>query len=239
LTGGDLIATTSVLSQAALAAGATVGTGAGMLVGSGLLASKSLSESTGDRSGAAPGASSAVASVGPAKGNGVGAAVVSPPSAAAAATASSGVAGRTQPGPPSLRPAPSPAMTMSAVGGQPLAGSGFENERTTRGFQSTTHVVSSSEGSASSQQMLFEDSASPAVSGPGPGIADSAPAAPPTLPAAPSARTRWWTGITSTVQKVQHNLSTAAAYVYSMKRRIPSDAAPPATPPRMPIDHED
>ena len=50
-------------------------------------------------------------------------------------------------------------MAMSAVGGQPLAGSGFEGERSAKGFQPTIQLVSASDAQATGQQTLVEETA--------------------------------------------------------------------------------
>jgi type IV secretion system protein TrbL len=236
LTGGDFAATVGAIASAALAAGSTMGTGAGMLLGGGMLASKAAGGSSAGGDSSAPGAASAVAGVGAAKGAGRGATAVAPPRAASAGTASAGAANRSQPDPPS-KPASSQAASMSAVGGQPLAGSGFENERAAKGFRPATAAVSSPDSATSAQQTLFDETGDAAAPGVTAGVSEVTSAHSGSLPVAGPARTSRWTGVASTAQRVRRNLTRAAYQIYAIRRRIPSDAAPSTTPPRMPIDH--
>jgi type IV secretion system protein TrbL len=235
LTGGDFAATVGAIVSGALAAGSTVGTGARALIG-GMLASKAVGAGTAGGGGSAPGASSAIASVGAAKGAG-GATGVAPPSMASAGTASAGAATRGQPDPPS-RPASS-KTAMSAIGAQPLAGSGFESERTAKGFQPATQVSCASDAPASAQQSLFEETGSAVSARANCGISEVTSVHSSSLPVAAPARTSLLRGAASTVQRVQRGLTRAAYQISAMRRRIPYDAAPSATPPRMPIDHHE
>ena len=127
---------------------------------------------------------------------------------------------------------------MSAIGGQPLAGSGFESERTARGFQPATQVVASSDAPASAQQPLVEETAA-SVAGVGSGVSGVTSVHSATLPPAAPVRTSRLVGVASTVQRVQRDLTRAAYQMNAMRRRFPSDGAPSATPPRMQLDHHE
>jgi len=235
LTAGDFGATVGVLASAALAAGSTMGTGAGTLIGGGTMASKAAGAGAAGGGGSAPGASSAVAGVGAAKGTG-GATGIAPPSSAASGAASAGAAIRSQPDPPS-RP-PSSHTAMSAVGGQPLAGSGFEGERTARGFQPATQVVAASDTPAS-QQPLVEEAPAAAVAGVGSGTSVVASMPSGSMPVATPTRAGRTSGLASTIQTVRQGLTRAAYQMYLIRRQFPTDAAPGASPPRMQIDHHE
>ena len=238
LTGGDLAATVGAIASAALATGSGIGTGAGMLLGGGTLASKGLGPGAGGGGSSASGASSAVAGVGAAKGTGGGATAVAPPSSAAATAAGTSSATRGQPDPPS-KPDSSQAAAISAIGGQPLAGSGFDDERTAKGFQSVSPVVSSPEVQSSGQQTLFEETGDSAVVGANSGTSDVTSAHSGSLPVATPIRTSRWMGAASTAQRVHRGLTRAAYHLSAMRRRFPSDGGPSTTPPRMPIDHHE
>jgi type IV secretion system protein TrbL len=233
LTGGDFAATVGVLASAALAAGSAAATGAGTLAGGGALASKAAGTgAAGGSSGST--ASSAVGGVGAAKSGG--GASVAPPSGAPAGAASAAPATRSQPNPPSRPPSSQPA-TMSAIGGQPLAGSGFETEQPASGFRRTTVSVEGADG-GQAQQSLFQEAAY-SSSGPSSGVTEGAPSQG-EAPAVPvSQPPRRWMGIASTAQRVRTGLTRAVTQIYALRRRAMSDAAPSVAPPRMPIDHEE
>jgi type IV secretion system protein TrbL len=228
LTGGDFAGTVAAIASGALATGSIMGTGAGVLVGGGSVASKALTAGGASGSGVLPGASKAVASVGTARGSVP--VNVAPPNSASAGVASAAAATRSQPDPPST-PASSQLEAISAIGGQPLAGSGFENERAAGGFQPARSALSSSYSSVTSQQSLFAEPGNANAAGVDPGIAEVSPGHSPT-----SARPL---GVSSRGQRVQPGLSIAASQINAMRRRIPSDVAAPTTPPRMPIDHHE
>ncbi|HEY1754304.1 MAG TPA: P-type conjugative transfer protein TrbL [Bryobacteraceae bacterium] len=130
---------------------------------------------------------------------------------------------------------PAPAPSVASVGGEPLAGSGFESERPTRGFASSvappqsspraSAVVPSGSGDAAS---IPNDSASSAPASGADEIASVGPAG--SQPATPPA---------SAVRNVK-DLAGRVSNKYWRYRNamsmLPSDAAPHATPPRMPID---
>jgi type IV secretion system protein TrbL len=147
---------------------------------------------------------------------------------------------------------PSFSSALSSIGGEPLAGSGFEIQPVQRGF---------------AQASFGTADGSPAPGG-GPG---SGPTSPSTVPggassgvssspvegaAAPSnSPNPGSSGVVSDVASVgnaspaspqppttatgRNALTRAADQVRSFQRRLPSDAAPHATPPRIPIEHEE
>lgn len=144
---------------------------------------------------------------------------------------------------------PSISSALSSIGGEPLAGSGFETQAPQRGFAPSSMSVetgarSMSASSASRDSTNPEspvnssptggpdERSTPAVGGPGAtsevsSVASVAPAT--SQPPAQLARGR-------------NRLTRAADFVTAFRRRIgslPSDAAPHATPPRMPIDHQE
>jgi type IV secretion system protein TrbL len=237
LTGGDFAATLGAIASAALAAGSAIA-GAGMLVGGGMLASRAAGPSAASGSSSPPGASSAVASVGAAKGAGGGTAAVAPPSSPSVGAASASAATRSQPDPPS-KPASSQTSAIPAIGGQPLAGSGFENERAAKGFRPATAAVSSSDSAASAQPTLFEETGDAAAAAVNPGVSEVTSVHSGSSPVAAPVRATRWMGMAFTAQRVQRSLTRAAYQIYAIRRRVPSDAAPSTTPPRMPIDHHD
>jgi type IV secretion system protein TrbL len=216
LTGGDFAATVGAIASGALAIGSGIATSGATLLGSGALASKAVGASA-TGSGSASGASSAVASVSAAKGTGAGA--VAPPSSSAAGVSTSS-ARRSQPDPPASTGSMQSSQ-LASIGGQPLVGSGFENERPARGFQ-TDPIGDVAEANADT----------------GSTTSDPSSVQEPPSPAAPT-RTNRWVQLASTAQRVQRGITRAAYQVYAMRRRALSDAAPSASPPRMPIDHHD
>jgi hypothetical protein len=129
-------------------------------------------------------------------------------------------------------------MAMSAVGGQPLAGSGFEGERSAKGFQPTTQIVTASDAPAIGQQSLVEETTAEAVAGAG---SASAVAGVPSGSMSVSTPTRAGrtAGLASTIQAVRQGLTRAAYQMYLIRRQFPTDAAPSASPPRMQIDHHE
>jgi type IV secretion system protein TrbL len=238
LTGGDFAATVGAIASAGLAAGSTLGAGAAMLAGGGMLASRAGGASADAGSSPPPGASSAVAGVGAAKAPSGGTAAVAPPSSPSGSAAGSSAITRGQPDPPSSRVS-SQTSAIAAIGGQPLAGSGFENERVAKGFRPTTAPVSSPDSATPIEEASCEESGGAAATGASPGASalvslHSGSAS----VSAPAPRSRW-TGMASTAQRAQRILTRAAFQIHAMRRRIPADAAPATTPPRMPIDHHE
>jgi type IV secretion system protein TrbL len=147
---------------------------------------------------------------------------------------------------------PSPGSSaLSSIGGEPLAGSGFETQPVQRGFASAS--VNASDGAVTRDKAP----SSPLVGGTGTsgdvvagGFADAA--------APPKSVSPGSSGVVSDVASVgstgpatppppsmakgRSALTRAADQVRGFRRRLgslPSDAAPHATPPRIPIDHEE
>jgi type IV secretion system protein TrbL len=149
--------------------------------------------------------------------------------------------------------APPPgSLALSSIGGEPLAGSGFETQPVQRGFAPAS--VNASDGavtrergpssplirgsgtsrdavaSGSAEAAAPPNSASPGSSGVVSDVASVGSSAGPASPQPPS------------TAKGRSALTRAADQVRGFRRRLgslPSDAAPHATPPRIPIDHED
>jgi type IV secretion system protein TrbL len=194
LSGGDLVSTGTAV-VAAGAAVAAVGAGsiaaaAGGVSGAGAAAG----------SGGASGSAGGVSSVGAA--GGVGSGNVAPPMR----SAMSGVGSNghsNQPGPPGA------STALSSVGGENLAGSGFEGERPAAGFEAESVAIPPAEGGSSK---------APPVAG---------------VQAAASARVaparRSFSGAANPLRGTRRRLRNV----------VPPDAAPHTPPPRMPIDHSD
>jgi type IV secretion system protein TrbL len=150
-------------------------------------------------------------------------------------------------------PDPSPpASALSSIGGEPLAGSGFESQPVQRGFapvsvSGSDEAVTRERGPSSPLIMGSGTSGDAVASG-------SAEAAAPPNSGSPGS-----SGVVSDVASVgsgaglaspqppstakgRSALTRAADQVRNFRRRLgslPSDAAPHATPPRIPIDHEE
>lgn len=130
---------------------------------------------------------------------------------------------------------PPPASTVASLGGEPLAGSGFEGERPTRGFASSVAPPQSAPrgsaaahgGSGDAAPTLETGTSSAPASGANEiasvGPAGSQPATPPSAPI------RSVKGLAGRVSNKYWRYRNAMGM-------LPSDAAPHATPPRMPID---
>ncbi len=160
------------------------------------------------------------------------------------------VAGGTTAVPP---PTPSPASSESvrslvaSLGGESLAGSGFETQRPAAGFRSYSVPVapraqSASPGNSAGAGDQASVSAEPGgdssqgASGSASESASSANAKP--NPPAPKRREI----LASGAQRVERTFSGAAQRLRNAGPRfrgLPSDAAPHAQPPRMPIDHSE
>ena len=140
---------------------------------------------------------------------------VSPPSSSSEFAAGGGV-GRRQPDPPTL------VSALSSIGGEPLTGSGFETQPPQRGFAPAS--IGASDGSTAAKP------GEPPVSAVGV-VPDVAPAGN--------------AGVASPQPITARRASAgarAADYMRGFRRRLgslPSDAAPHATPPRIPIEHQD
>ena len=186
----------------------------------------------------------------PSSASGDGAGAVDPP----IATSRRGTASRNEnvsSGNASTQSPPSVSSALASIGGEPLAGSGFERQAAQRGFAPAS-VNASDGGTPTGSVPSFP---SPAPSGTsGDGMASSS-----TEGASPSNSTSPdSSGVVSDVTSVgstgptnpqppptakgKSGLARAANQVRGFRRRfgsLPSDAAPHATPPRIPIDHEE
>lgn len=131
---------------------------------------------------------------------------------------------------------PAPASSVASVGGEPLAGSGFEGERPTRGFASSIAPPQARQHGSAAVPAGSGESAptldSGVISAPASGaneIASVGPAG--SQPAGPPATSiRGVKGLAGRVSNKYWRYRNAMGM-------LPSDAAPHATPPRMPIDH--
>jgi type IV secretion system protein TrbL len=244
LTGGDLIATTAVVGGAALAAGRVAVAGVTALAGGGVggAAGAGAAASAG---GAGSSTRSAVASVGsvgassPAGGNSV-----SPPLPPSPGSSVSDGSERGQPDPPSRGSSFSISSDLSSIGGEPLEGSGFETERAQRGFARMSVTASdqpSGAGPAPSPLAVRGG-----TTGDGEGVAPSNLSSPDSSGIVPDVASVGSAGTASPLWPPLANrnnpLTRAVDQVRGLRRRLrslPSDAAPHATPPRIPIDHEE
>jgi type IV secretion system protein TrbL len=242
LTGGDLIATTAVVGGAAFAAGGAAVAGLGALVaGSGAGAGAGTAASAG---GAGSRTTAAVASVGEVGAGSSSGSSVSPPSSPSPGLAANGIAERRQPDPPPSSFRLSISSALSSIGGEPLEGSGFEAQPVQRGFMRMSVT-------ANDQTSAPGTSASPlavrgGTSGYGEEAAPSNLSSPDSSGIVPDVGTTGSAGSTSPQPPVPANrknpLARAVDQVRGLRRRLrslPSDAAPHATPPRIPIDHEE
>ncbi len=146
---------------------------------------------------------------------------------------------------------PSASAVLSSIGGEPLAGSGFETQPVQRGFTSMSvhtpggaaatpgHIPLSptTRGAAGGAPIPEVDSAEAALPGSAASEGSSATAevasvrsagpANPQPPEPPSPKSAF------------HRAANQLRALRRRLGRIPSDAAPHATPPRMPIDHQE
>ena len=135
---------------------------------------------------------------------------------------------------------PAPTSALSSIGGEPLEGSGFETQSPQQGFRSTS--IDSSEGSLTASvattQASFgssgDGSSVPAGQSPNvSGVASDVTSVGSTASTSPPPPTK---------SGARSGLARAANHVRGLRRKLgqlPSDAAPHATPPRMPIEHEE
>ena len=232
LTGGDLIATATALGGAALVAGSGAVGGVTSLIGGGSAAGAGTAASAG---GASSGTQHAVASVGSVvASSSVGGDSLSPPSSPSAASMSDRAA-RRQPDPPLTRsPAPISSV-LASIGGELLEGSGFEAQPFQGGFARLSASASNDTSTSAS--------VNPAA-GPKGGNDDRKGNLKPTDAAPDTGSVR------GTINHAQppalssrkNPIIRAVDQVRGLRRRIsslPSDAAPHATPPRIPIEHEE
>ena len=166
--------------------------------------------------GSAGSSTTAVASVGSVgAGSSASGRAVSPPSSSSEFAAGGG-AGRRQPDPPTL------VSALSLIGGEPLRGSGFETQPPQLGFAPAS--IGASDWSTAPKP------GEPPVSTVGV-VPDVAPAGNACV-ASPHP---------ITARRASAG-ARAADYMRGFRRRLgslPSDAAPHATPPRIPIEHQD
>lgn len=195
LTGGDLVSTGVMVGSAGVAVATAAAAGIGALAGGAAALGR-----TASAAGAGSAGGSGVAGAISATNSGTGGTPVNPPP-------SSGNAGsgpRLQPDPPST--GPRRPGSLSDLGGEPLAGSGFERETPARGFQSTNSTDKPAAGPA----------------------------------AAPVSQTAASTGPSNDSNAAETgNSRPRIPKVRKWLPALPSDAAPHATPPRMPIDHHE
>ena len=142
---------------------------------------------------------------------------------------------------------PSVSSALSSIGGEPLAGSGFETESAHRGFApSSMNPGDGPTGGASRGSSAAGDAASggaetggstEASSSTSTSASDSGVASDVTSVSSPASANPQ-----PPAAKPKGGLARAVDQVRSVRRRmasIPSDAAPHATPPRIPIEHEE
>jgi type IV secretion system protein TrbL len=214
LTGGDLISTGVMVASAGITAASAAAAGVGALAGGAAALTGTGSAAAAGSSGSS-GVASSVAGVSSAasasRGSSGGNPVPPPATSRGDAGANGGV--RRQPDPPSSS---SGGSSLASFGGESLSGSGFEAEKPARGFASGY-----SDSVSDSQQRIPEGSDAGSVAG-------GAPPRDPAPPPGPERKSRGSGSITERVQKFKRRFPT-----------LPSDAAPHATPPRMPIDHHE
>jgi type IV secretion system protein TrbL len=146
---------------------------------------------------------------------------------------------------------PSVSSALSSIGGEPLAGSGFERQPPQRGF--TPASVNAGEAVAAPKPVLSP----PSTAGTTPD-GDSVASGPVGPSTASDTASPGSSGVVSEVASVggasslnpqppatakgKNAITRATDQVKGLRRRLgslPSDAAPHATPPRMPIEHEE
>lgn len=214
LTGGDLIATAAVLGSAAFAAGSPA-VGAVASVGGAAAAGAGSAASVRGVSSTTRTAIASVGSVG--GGTTTGGGSLPPPSSPSQGSSPA----RRQPDPPLRGSIPSMSSALPPIGGEPLEGSGFEGERPQQGFASMS--IAASEGAPSSTADLGN-------SGRVEEIATVGSASSVNLQSAPATGKR--TSLSRAVDQVLRGMRLRLL-------RLPTDAAPHSTPPRIPIDHEE
>jgi type IV secretion system protein TrbL len=144
---------------------------------------------------------------------------------------------------------------LSSVGGESVAGSGFEGERPAAGFSSTSIPVASanSRRSAPSGQASLFSANSESPSSSEVGSADATEASAASSPVADVSSVGSSIGaksqappsagkLASSARRTQRVFWGASDRLRGTRRRfggLPTDAAPHAQPPRMPIDHSD
>jgi hypothetical protein len=150
---------------------------------------------------------------------------------------------------------PSISSALSSIGGEPLAGSGFETQPAQRAFAQasvSTHdgAVTSggrpSSSSIASSTARSETSADAVADGPVEGVAPSNSTSPGGSGAVSEVASVGSAGSANqqppAPAKRRGPLTRAVDRYWALRRRVallPSDAAPHSTPPRIPIDHEE
>jgi type IV secretion system protein TrbL len=147
-------------------------------------------------------------------------------------------------------PASTASTALSSIGGEPLAGSGFETQAPQRGFAPA--AIRATDPAAASGPAPSSSIARSATGGDPVAGADAVEAAPGAVAdqrgssAASDVASVGSTGPASPqtppAARGKSALSHAADQVRGLRRRLgslPADAAPHATPPRIPIDHEE
>ncbi len=146
---------------------------------------------------------------------------------------------------------PSISSALSSIGGEPLVGSGFETQPAQRGFAPAS--VNASDGAIAPGPLLSSPLTTRAAASGDSGASDPVGPSSPSVPASPGS-----SGVLSDVTSVgsagpantqspttareKGGLTRVADQVRGLRRRLgslPSDAAPHATPPRIPIEHEE
>lgn len=121
----------------------------------------------------------------------------------------------------------STSSALDSLGGERLAGSGFENERSARGFVESAIRLNPNAAEPSSthsaeppqprpERTSASEGASPNGGTPGP------------------AQT-----VSSSAHRANRKLQSAANRIRNIGRRVALDSAPQVSPPRMPIEHDD
>jgi type IV secretion system protein TrbL len=208
LTGGDLISTGVLVASAGVAVASAAAAGVGALAGGAALAGTGTAASAGSGSSAVAGSVSGVNAAAAAGGGG---GSVPPPSLGPKGGGATDTGIRRQPEPPS---GSTQASSLASVGGELLAGSGFESETPAKGFSGGSSSPSS-------------DGASD-VRGPGASAVNGNVNPPPPPTSATERRLPRRGTVSDGIQRFRRRLPS-----------LPSDAAPHATPPRMPIDHQE
>lgn len=240
LTGGDLVATAAIVGGAALAAGGATAASTGSLIGGGGAASGAGMAASAGGANSSRTAIASVASV--VAGAPPGGDIVSPPSAPSSQVRTNEREARSQPDPPYHRSSPSISSTLAAIGGEPLEGSGFESQTAHRGFVATSvagaeEMSTAKSGSSHAMGVSDVQNASGESS-----AALTKPATTESLSGIAST-TSADSASSSVFQTNKRNpLTRAIDQVRGLRTRLrslPSDAAPHATPPRIPIEHEE
>ena len=187
----------------------------------------------------------------PSNGSGEGGGAVDPPIATSRLRGTTPRGENVSSGSTATQSPPSVSSALSSIGGEPLAGSGFETQTAQRGFAPTlvnpsdagpaTGSVPSSPppmpsgtiGDAMASSSIEGTATSNSTSPGGSGVVSDVTSVGSTGPTNPQQPAN---------AKAKSGLARAADQVRGFRRRLgslPSDAAPHATPPRIPLDHEE